>query len=242
MNGTIWKYDGISWNKIAELKKEGTDLITFENIWGESADDFYAVGNGPNENLYANVSVIAHYQNDKWEMVDTQNLIGNIVHLYKNKSDGKIYLRLTHIGGAESSDSTKIYEYIAGKFNLLYCSLETKGLQADITLINSKVFFILGNTIATRTDNEFQIVLSVDNSNFYQRIWGRSSKDIFLLMTDGLAHYNGSDIEYLFHFNLADKIPWTQIYGAALYEKEVFFITYEPPTGLKLIYHGKLKE
>jgi len=49
----------------------------------------------------------------------------------------------------------------------------------------------------------------VENPNFYQRMWGRNSKDIFLLMTDGLAHYNGTDIEYLFYFNIT---PRTQIY------------------------------
>lgn len=70
--------------------------------------------------------------------------------------------------------------------------------------------------------------------------WGRSTKDIFLLMTDGLAHYNGDNIEYLFYFTFANDKPWTQIYGAAIFENEVFFTIYEPPTDLKLIYHGKL--
>ena len=88
-----------------------------------------------------------------------------------------------------------------------------------------------------RDNSKFTTVLYVDNANFYQRIWGRNSKDIFLLMTDGLAHYNGTDIEYLFYFN---KIPRTQISGAALFEEEVFFTVYEALTGLKYIYHGKL--
>ena len=60
-------------------------------------------------------------------------------------------------------------------------------------------------------------------------------------MTDGLAHYNGSDIKYLFYFNHPDAKPWTQIYGAALFEKDVFFLVDEPPTNLTLIYHVILK-
>jgi hypothetical protein len=48
-------------------------------------------------------------------------------------------------------------------------------------------------------------------------------------------------MEYLFHFTLGDIKPWTQIYGAALFDKDVFFLLYEPPTHLKLVYHGKLE-
>ncbi len=67
-------------------------------------------------------------------------------------------------------------------------------------------------------------VLQVDNPKFYQRMWGRSSNDIFLLMTDGLAHFNGSNIEYLFNFTYPDTEPCTQIFGAALFDKGVLVI------------------
>ncbi len=60
-------------------------------------------------------------------------------------------------------------------------------------------------------------------------------------MTDGLAHYNGTDVKYLFHFTLGEVKPWTQIFGAALFDNDVFFLVYEPTTHLNLIYHGILK-
>ena len=170
-------------------------------------------------------------------MQNTEVLTGNLVHLYKNKPDNKIYFRLTKIGGIIHVDSTIIYEFANGQYYKLYSSIETRGLQADISLINNEVYFILGNEIAKRRNNQFQNFLQVDNPNFYQRIWGRNSKDIFIEMKDGLAHYNGSDIEYLFNF----FIPRTHIYGAALFENEVFFLIDEPPTNLSLIYHGVLK-
>ncbi len=95
----------------------------------------------------------------------------------------------------------------------------------------------MGNQIARRTNNQFQTILNVNNPNFYQRIWGRNTKDIFLLLTDGLAHYNGTDMEYLFYFS---QTLSTQIFGAALFEKDAFFLVYEGPTSLSLVYHGKL--
>ena len=57
-------------------------------------------------------------------------------------------------------------------------------------------------------------------------------------MNDGLAHYNGTDIEYLFQF---DK-PYTAIFRAQLFENDVFFLIYESQTNLSIISHGMLTE
>jgi hypothetical protein len=238
-NGKIWKYDGNHYNLFAELEKDGHSDIVFSNIWGESFNSFYATGAYPEENGGYNMSVIAHFKNGTWAMLNTSELYGIVTHLHKNLSDNKIYLQV--IGGHNFTDSTKIYEYVNGDYQKLYGNIWTKGLQSDISLNNGEVYFVLGNEIAKRKNNQFKPLLQVDNSNFYQRIWGRNSKDIFLLMTDGLAHFNGSDIEYLFHFTFGQATPWTQIYGAALFENEVFFLVDEPPTGLSLVYHGILK-
>ena len=237
-NGQIWKYGGDDWNLFTELAKDDRTDIVFSNIWGESSSDFYASGAYPDEDGLFNESVIAHFVNGSWDIMNTDDLFGIVSHIYKNFNDNKIYLII--IGGTNYTDSTKIYEYTQNNYNLLYGNLWTKGLQADISLINNTVYFVMGNQIAIRVNNNFKTIVDVNNSNFYQRIWGRNSKDIFLLMTDGLAHYNGSDIEYLFYFPLENIKPWTQIYGAALFEKDVFFLVSEPPTGLSLVYHGKL--
>lgn len=234
-NGKVWRYNGNSWEPFSQLVKDGHKNIWIENLWGQSLNDFYAVGAYPDEQGYANNSVIGHYYKGDWKILNTEALYGVVEPIYKNSSDNKTYLQVY------SDDSTKIYEYIDGNFQKLYGNIWTKGLQSDISLINDEVYFILGNEIATRRNNQFQTVLQVDNPDFYQRIWGRNSKDIFLLMTDGLAHYNGSDIQYLFNFSLGKVTPWTQIYGAALFENDVFFLVDEPPTGLSLVYHGKLK-
>ncbi|MGD8780116.1 MAG: hypothetical protein PVH88_14270 [Ignavibacteria bacterium] len=238
LDGRIWKYNGSSWSENAVLTKDGNDDVVFDNMWGDSPNSLYAFGAYPDDRQLANNSVIAHFTNNKWIMLDTDNLKGIVEHLYKNKTNNKIYLQVIKIGGGEHVDSTLIYEYTQERYNKLYGSIETKGLQADISLINGEVYFVLGNEIAKRVDNKFETFLTVDNEDFYQRIWGRNSKDIFLFMTDGLVHYNGSDMQYLFYF---DKTR-TQIFGASIFNKEVFFLVYESSTNLNLIYHGKLLE
>jgi hypothetical protein len=235
-NGKIWKYDGNNWTLFAELTKDGHSNIVFSNIWGENINSLYVAGAYPEVNGGFNMSVIAHFKNGNWIMLNTKELYGIATRIYKNFPDNKIYLQV--IGGTNLTDSTKIYEYINGKYQKLYGNLWTQGLQSDISLINNEVIFVLGNQIVKRINNQFQTILNVTNPNFYQRIWGRNKKDIFLLMTDGLAHYNGTDMEYLFYFS---QTLSTQIFGAALFEKEVFCLVYEGPTGLSLVYHGKLE-
>ncbi len=241
-NGRIWHFDG-TWKEIAALTKDGHSDIVFDNMWGTTtnlfgralSNDLYAFGAYVDEKGNFNKSIIAHYFSGKWEMLNTDGLFGIVVHLYKNSYDKKIYMQVIEIGGAERLDSTYIYEYASGKYSEIYGDEWLQGLQADISLINGEVYFALGSEIATRVDNKFQTVLKVDNPNFYQRIWGRGSKDIFLMMVDGLAHYNGTDIEYLFHYPFH-----TQIAGAALFENDVFFLVYQSQGNLNLIYHGKI--
>lgn len=232
--GGIWNFNGSNWTNVANLTKDGHSDIVFDNMWGASSMDVYATGAYGDTNGLANKSVIAHLANGKWEIINTDGLNGIVEHLYKNSMDGNIYLQV--IKFSNTYDSTFIYEYNQGNYTKLYSTIWDK-YWATISLINNKVYFVLRSEIASRVDNRFQTVLKLDNTNFYKRIWGRNTMDIFLLMTDGLAHYNGSNIEYLFHFNK----PRTQIFGSALFNNEVFFLVYESQTNLNLIYHGKLK-
>lgn len=233
-SGEIWRYDGGNWKQSIELTKDGNKQIIFDNMWGESQNDFYAFGAYHDNNGLPNNSVIAHFINNEWVMFNTMGIAGIVERLYKNKTDQLIYLQV--IKFSHTYDSTFIYKYEGGNYIKLYSTIWSK-TWADISLINNEVYFVLKNELATRINNQFQTILKIENPNFYQSIWGRNSKDIFLLMTDGLTHYNGIDMEYLFHFNKTR----TQIYGAALFDKEVFFIVYEAQTNLNLIYHGVLK-
>ncbi|MCX6150367.1 MAG: hypothetical protein NTX22_07600 [Ignavibacteriales bacterium] len=238
MNGMIWHYDGNGWKEVTRLTKDGNTQIVFDNMWGESTDDFYAFGVCPDSNNLSVNSVIAHNIDKKWVMFNTEGLCGIVENLYKNKIDQKIYLRVIKWGYGGYFDSTIVYEYNGERYNKIYGDIWDYNHCANLSLINGEVYFVLGREIANRNNNKFQTLLRVDNSKFYNTIWGRNSKDIFLLMTDGLVHYNGSDMEYLVHF---DKLR-TQIFGSAIFDKEVFFIVYESQTNLNLIYHGKLKE
>lgn len=235
--GGIWKYDGSSWNQIAELTIDGRSDIAFDNIWGNSQNDLYAFGAYTDSNGLANNSVIAHYQNNKWSILNIGEIRGIVEHLFLNRIDGKIYFQVIK-GSLTHPDSTILYEYNYLNFNKIYSGVWDYENTGDITLIEDEVYFIVGRKLTTRANGEFKTFLNLDNTNFDNYAWGTNRKNIFLRMTDGLAHYNGSNVEYLANFTK----PRTKIFGAALFDNEVFFIVYEASSNLNLIYHGKLME
>jgi hypothetical protein len=234
--GGIWKFDGNNWNKIAEITKDGRNDIVFDNIWGKAQNDLYAFGAYTDSNGLANNSVIARFRNNNWSIINNDEIKGIVEHLFENNVDGKIYFQSIKIGGFAHPDSTILYEYYNSHFAKIYSGVWDYENTGDISLILGEVYFIIGKRITKRVNNEFKTFLNLDNTNFDNYIWGLSSKNIFIRMTDGMAHYNGSNIEYLVNFSK----PRTKIPGAILFDNEVFFIVYEASTNLNLIYHGKL--
>ena len=232
----VWRYDGSNWTKFAEIIKDGHTNLAFNDLWGKNPNDFYVFGGYPDSSGAFNNTVIAHYNNNKWTVLESEGINGVGSNLYGSSKEDVVYVLTYKLGGWVTVDSSIIYEYLNGVFNKIYSSVWTGGKQADISLINDEVYFILGQRIAKRVNGQFQTVLQVDNLEFYQSIWGRNSKDIFLMMKDGLVHYNGSDMVYMQRFN---KRP-THILGAALFQKEVFFLVLEASTHLNFIYHGIL--
>ena len=67
---------------------------------------------------------------------------------------------------------------------------------------------------------------------------GRSSKDIFLGKLNGIAPYNGTDVQYLYQFNNTS----IRIFMGRVFDKEIFFLAYDTNNSLNLIIRGKLNE
>ena len=238
VSGRLYHYDGNSIKEIAALTKDGHSDIIFSNMWGGSiwgiSKNLYATGAYPDGQGLYNGSVIAQYLDNKWIMLNTESLKGIVAHLYVDNPSQMLYMQV--IKYSNTFDTTFVYQYQQGKYTQLYKTIFGKN-WANIGFIDGEVYFILNTEIAVRTDNHFQTILNLEGTSFYRRIWGRNSKDIFLEMTDGLAHYDGNDVQYLFHYNR----PNVEIFGAALFKNDVFFLVYEYTTGLSLVYHGKLK-
>ena len=228
--GNIWRYDGNQW------KFSHQYLITgfrgFNNIWGDMRNNIYAVGFADSANISS--AIILHYDGKSWskKMIPYYNI--QFLRIKRDLTNGLYYLR----GMDNNGTIVSLFEY-DGNITLknIYensFSIETNAIAQSI---GSKVCFLIGYKINKYENQQFKPFVEINEPGFGGQFWGRSEKDIFLRMFDGVAHYNGSDIRYIINFNKDDNISVTDV---ALFEKECFILTTDYNNGQSIIYKGKL--
>jgi len=134
-----------------------------------------------------------------------------------------------------AEDSSIIYEFDGIKLNKIYQGLQNSNEIAGIEKINDEIYFLKGSMLFKYVNNDFKFLLDVGEPSAF---FGRSSKDIFLGKLNGIAHYNGTDIQYVYPFN--DQS--IRIFMGIVFEKEVFFLAYDINKSLNLIIRGKLNQ
>jgi hypothetical protein len=107
-----------------------------------------------------------------------------------------------------------------------------------IIQVQDQVLFSFNNKICFYSNGEFK---TLNENNDISRWWllscARKENDIFLWVSDGIAHYNGSDIQYVY------KLPGPMsITDGILFENDVFFIASEPSIGATYIIRGRMNK
>lgn len=232
-NGKIWKYDGITWKETVRFERPREKDIFFYEIWGNSTSNIIATGfAGPPTNM---TSVIANYNGNKWELNEFLDLKYNMVTIRRDNQNNKYYI----LGIENKPDGDWIYglfEYDGSRYlKQIYKGSNGQESVSSVQNIADKIYFGIGTSIYKYIDGEFKTFLPVRDTNFWTGFYGRSAKDIFLIMAYGIAHYDGTDIKYL--FKNPNKI---HILDAVIFEREVFFLTLDPSINGNLIIHGKL--
>ncbi|MHB9012898.1 MAG: hypothetical protein ACYC49_11840 [Ignavibacteriaceae bacterium] len=232
---TIWHYDGNNISKFQDYTIPNYPWAGIQNIWGDSPNNVYAVGFADSNNIFR--GVIQRFNGSLWQTVyiSTKNEV--FVKMYKGYFTSNNYYILSYKNNDQNeTDSSVIYQFSGTTLNEISSSDMRNGHLSDLATIASELYFIVDNEIYILGKNGFNLLFNVNNNNFIQGIWGRSRADIFLAMKDGIAHYNGTDIQYLYHFNHAQ----IGLGGAAIFDKEVFFLAYDFQNNLNLIIRGKL--
>jgi hypothetical protein len=230
-DGKIWRYDGNSWNEYTILNVVPGNGITFENIWGDSPNNVYAVGSYVDENQLNNKGILAHFDGSTWKLLDLK-VNNSLTKIYKD-SDGTYFIQGSRFG---MIDTSKVFLYNGNSLSEIYSNMETDSYAANIELIGGKVVITFGRNLYTYSNNNFKLFYSVSNSFFYLGIWGTNLKDIFLYMKDGIAHYNGSDVQYLVQHNNFNY----RCTGFIVQENTVFFPLYDLSNGKTYMYKGVL--
>ncbi len=226
----IWHYDGVRWTQNYVYDVEGSYLMEVRDIWGANPKDIYACGlivfvDGKTTDLRG---FVLHYDGKRWREVLRADFDSEF-HVVRKERESVYVFSTKYI---RSGGGLEFYEIKDNKLRQMYSGPQTQGIH--LCDIQGKVFFIMGHDICRYIDGAFVKQYSINLDNFGNYLWGRHENDQFIRMTDGIAHYNGTDIEYIYSFpqleiNIAD---------AVLLEKDVFFCDYRN----NLVIHGRLKE
>lgn len=194
----IWHYDGEKWEKYYTYTVNDTfNLMYINDIWGPSPDDVYACGliafpSGTSEYVRG---FALHYDGNNWSEISRAYFNSQFIKI--NKQNNKIYIFSYGINNEDGDDDVEFYTINNDTLQQIY-SNKRSAIFAGMTDIDGKVYFVIGNDVFLYENKVFNKVLSIDYNGFLCKVCGRNEKDIFFLMLDGIVHYNGTDMEYIY--------------------------------------------
>ena len=228
--GSISYYNGTKWEKVYQIPNPGYyDFYGIQDFAGTSSNDMYAVGFADSAGI--RLSLMYYYNGFSWSKLSTKGFNMNFYRINKEENNQRYYIT----GFAPGFNSAVLLEN--GKLELI--EEDIRGGETNIITqkIGDKVYMTKGQEIYMLNGKEKRLIYRVNDSNFGLQSYGRSEKDIFLRMFDGVAHYNGTNHEYLFRFE-GDK----SIRDIEVFEKDVFVLMYDWDNNFNIIYRGKLLE
>jgi hypothetical protein len=198
---------------------------------GERPDNFYAIGVSGTTN-----SFILHHDGIGWREELFTNSNSQFLTIRHDRTGIFISCLKPNLAG---SDTMVLYKYENDQLVEIFSESLSTIIFASINKIGEGAYFLLGRTLNKYINGKFIKVASFTESSFGFHVYGRNEKDLFVRMRDGLAHYNGVNLEYLYHFSN----NFTSIFNNPLiFDNEVFFAVYDYVNGNNLILHGKLKK
>ncbi|MFZ1518279.1 MAG: hypothetical protein WAU11_05865 [Ignavibacteriaceae bacterium] len=232
--GDIWNYDGSNWTKNTTITIPDYNLVGFENIWGDSPNNIYAVGYAQDGITYR--SVLVKYDGVNWKNINIYKIRNSFIKIRAGSKTSKDSFVLGIRFEQLFEDTSLVYRFDGDSFIEIYTGITSKDELGEFENINNEILFLRGSELYKYEYNDkLKLIYKINNSNFSNAIWGRNSIDIFLRMTNGIAHFNGTDVQYLYNFDNGILIN-----GAIVFNSTIFFLAYDFNNSLNLIIRGKL--
>jgi hypothetical protein len=230
----IWHYDGDQWEESYVYTVEGAYDIVVNDIWGTRPTNMYACGvvgyfDGEVSSFRG---FILHYNGRTWEEVLRATWDSQFVQIRQDRQG-------VYVLSFSKPDTTSFYVLREKTLHKLYSLSDRVEEGGSLSVINQEVYFTIAKTIYQYQDGTFQQQFTIQHPEYGYQIFGRHAQDIFVRMQDGLAHYNGTDLQYLYTFPPESRASISP--SPVLFRNEVFFPVWAP--GLhrsNMILHGTL--
>lgn len=204
------------------------------DIYGETSNDVYAVGFIDSADVRK--GLILHYNGTEWTRRSIKNTICNFTRIKRGIITSSNYFIRGLVESDTVDDTTKIFMLENNSLIQLYSAVNIKKNTNFIQNIGNEMVFVIGYTLNRFSDNNFKKFYDINEDNFGIQVFGKNINNTFVRMENGIAHFNGIDIQYLTKTD--DNIPSEAI----VFDKNVFFLANNFTSGNNLIYRGTLKE
>jgi hypothetical protein len=215
--GRIWRYIGSKWQQSIWFTKNNWD-IGFQEIWGDDPDNVFAVG-------YADSGGTRHaemlrWNGLQWNEVQIQNYnTYNFIKIRRARNSSGDYFLLGWGESSTGGDMLALFEYDGKKMWKIYEDKFVSETWCNLEYLGNELYFLIGNKICKYENGKFNKRVEINIQNYGQAFWGRNEKDIIIAMIDGIAHYNGTDIQYLYYYTCTENAM-----GVVLLDKDVFIL------------------
>lgn len=232
--GRIWHFDGNTWYEHLHLQDPKFIYSGFEDIWGESNENLFAVGFL--DSMDTRKSLIYHYDGNLWKRINIKYDVGNLIRIRRGKKTNNNYYIIGLKESTEVADTTMILEFDGNKITKTINKTVHKNLGGNfVQEIDDRIYFTINGQLFTYSNRSLQPIIKNPYPNDYQATIGRNQKDIFWFMQDGIAHYNGENIEYILNLYGSERLT-----EGMIFENDIYFLAVDISHGLNIIYHGYL--
>jgi hypothetical protein len=231
----IWRYKNGQITKFGDYILDGYRVI-FNDIWGENANDLYAVGAAYKTSNGQIYDIIMHYDGTNWQYVVKPDLNLQFTKIRRGINQSKNYYLQAYKDNAMTGDSLGIYEFDGKNLQRIYFQNETRANYPGILMMNNNLYFGFQKKLHIYANGQFSTIIDLSAYNIYGlgQMFGRNEKDIFVFMEDGLGHYNGTDLTTIYKGNWG-----LGIHNGLLFDKDLFVICADWNNKYYLL-HGKL--
>jgi hypothetical protein len=235
-SGDIWHYDGNQWGAQAKLTADSNFVVGLESIDGDSPIDLFVVGEffAPGDNMHP---LIYHLSGNTWYRIGIQDLLDCNLYKIRFYSPGKaLILAGKHLPDGSAPDSSKIFAFESNSLREIYSNVAGQDGYGDFAPVPNGIIIAKGRNLFLDNRDGETFITKIQNSYFLNGVEARNEKDIIIAMTDGIAQYNGADVQYLYHF-LGTS---TRIYGMKLFTNGAFIVARDLSMNTNYIYRGYL--
>jgi hypothetical protein len=218
----VYHYDGMNWTQLGPFPYPGYSSNSRSNIWGAKPYEIYSAGYADDQDK-GTLATLLKYNGSSWRYIKLPEKEMSFNWVRKSQENSLLYI--TAIQFLSTGDVYKIFTYNGRSLNEILSGNES----AWAWEMNGRIYIIFGRKIYKHIKNQLVLWKDFSNTNYLGRIYGRSEKDFFGVASDGLAHYNGTDLITIYPTSFF-------IDDVFVMEKDIFMICEN-----RIIVHGKLK-